>query len=103
MHRSWHFERGFGKLEKHCLQRSSIKDTLDVYANIETSFLLQGMESYNGITILSTNMEKTLDNAFVRRFRFIINFPFPDKQSRFEMWEMTFPKATPWVLWTLVL
>ena len=76
-------------------KRTEIKDSHDRYANIETSFLLQRMESYNGLAILSTNMLKALDNAFLRRIRFIVNFPFPDEESRLEIWKKTFPRDTP--------
>ena len=60
-------------------KRSEVKDSHDRYANVEISYLLQRMESYRGLAILATNMKKSdLDQAFIRRLRFIVNFPFPD-------------------------
>jgi len=53
------------------------------------------MESYNGIAILSTNMPKALDNAFLRRIKFKVKFEVPNKESRLEIWKKTFPKNTP--------
>ena len=76
-------------------KRTEIKDSHDRYANLEISFLLQRMESYNGLAILSTNMLNALDNAFLRRIRFIVNFRFPDEESRLEIWKKTFPRDTP--------
>src|SRR5262249_39823175 len=63
-------------------KRSEVKDSHDRYANIEVSYLLQRMESYKGVSILTSNMRSALDNAFVRRLRFIIHFPFPDVKER---------------------
>ena len=76
-------------------KRMDIKESHDRYANIEISFLLQRMESYNGIAILSTNMPKALDNAFLRRIKFKVKFEVPNKESRLEIWKKTFPKNTP--------
>ena len=53
------------------------------------------MESYRGLAILTTNMKNSLDNAFTRRIRFTINFPFPDEKSRIEIWKKVFPKSVP--------
>jgi len=76
-------------------KRSEIKDSHDRYANIEVSYLLQRMEAYQGISILTTNLKSALDSAFLRRLRFIIQFPFPDAQQRAELWRRAFPKAVP--------
>ncbi|HEV2389833.1 MAG TPA: AAA family ATPase, partial [Nitrososphaerales archaeon] len=76
-------------------KRSEVKDSHDRYANIEIGYLLQRMESYRGLAILATNMKRALDPAFVRRLRFIVDFPFPDEKSRAEMWRRIFPKDTP--------
>lgn len=76
-------------------KRSDIKDSHDRYANIEVSYLLQRMESYRGLAILTTNMKTALDKAFLRRIRFIIQFPFPDAMQRAEIWSKIFPSATP--------
>src|SRR5213075_1277951 len=59
-------------------KRSEVKDSHDRYANLEVSYLLQRMESYRGLAILTTNMPDSLDSAFKRRLRFIVEFPFPD-------------------------
>lgn len=76
-------------------KRSEVKDSHDRYANIEINYLLQRMESYRGLAILATNMKSALDKAFVRRLRFIVDFPFPDVEQRKEIWEKVFPSDTP--------
>lgn len=76
-------------------KRSEVKDSHDRYANIEVSYLLQRMESYRGLAILTTNMPDALDSAFKRRLRFIVSFPFPDAQQRRELWQRAFPAAAP--------
>ncbi len=59
-------------------KRSEVKDSHDRYANIEVSYLLQRMEAYRGLAILTTNLKSALDSAFLRRLRFVVQFPFPD-------------------------
>jgi len=76
-------------------KRTDIKDSHDRHANIEINYLLQRMENYRGLAILATNMKDTLDTAFTRRLKFIINFPFPDEKSRHEIWKNIYPKKTP--------
>ncbi|HLM25165.1 MAG TPA: ATP-binding protein [Pyrinomonadaceae bacterium] len=76
-------------------KRSEVKDAHDRYANIETAYLLQRMEEYSGIVILATNMKQNLDEAFVRRMRFIIHFPFPNDEDRERIWERVFPESAP--------
>ncbi|HPT37881.1 MAG TPA: ATP-binding protein [Methanothrix sp.] len=76
-------------------KRSEVKDSHDRYANIEISYLLQRMEAYRGLAILTTNMKKALDTAFMRRIRFIVEFPFPDASQRAEIWNRIFPQQTP--------
>lgn len=76
-------------------KRSEIKDAHDRYANIEVAYLLQKMEEYEGITILTTNLVQNLDEAFTRRLRFIIEFPFPDSNHRLSIWKGILPKETP--------
>ena len=76
-------------------KRSEIKDSHDRYANIEVSYLLQRMESYRGLAILTTNRKNALDQAFLRRIRFVVEFPFPDFAQRVEIWQRVFPSATP--------
>ena len=76
-------------------KRSEVKDSHDRYANIEVSYLLQRMEAYRGLAILTTNMKSALDSAFLRRIRFVVQFPFPDAAHRAEIWRAVFPPATP--------
>ena len=76
-------------------KRSEIKDSHDRYANIEVSYLLQRMESYQGISLLTSNLRSALDPAFLRRLRFIIQFPFPDAPQRAALWQRAFPPTTP--------
>lgn len=76
-------------------KRSEVKDAHDRYANIETSYLLQRMEAYDGVTILSTNLRANLDEAFTRRMQVIVDFPFPDDEQRLRIWQTLFPKGVP--------
>ena len=76
-------------------KRSEVKDSHDRYANIETNYLLQRIESYSGLAILATNMKSALDQAFMRRLRFIIKFPFPGVAERSLMWQKAFPDGVP--------
>lgn len=76
-------------------KRSDVKDAHDRYANLEIAYLLQKMEEYEGITILTTNLRQNLDEAFTRRIRFIIEFPFPEAEGRLQIWQRIFPQATP--------
>lgn len=76
-------------------KRSEVKDAHDRYANIEVSYLLQRMETYDGVTILATNLRANLDEAFTRRLQFAVDFPFPDEQYRQQIWESLFPPGVP--------
>ncbi|HEX2746100.1 MAG TPA: ATP-binding protein [Streptosporangiaceae bacterium] len=76
-------------------KRSEVHDSHDRYANLEISYLLQQMEAYRGVAILTTNMQHALDPAFMRRIRFIVQFPFPDPNARASIWRRIFPAATP--------
>ena len=76
-------------------KRSEVKDSHDRYANIEISYLLQRMEAYRGLAILTTNMKGALDTAFMRRLRFVVQFPFPDAAQRARIWRTVFPDQTP--------
>lgn len=67
----------------------------DRFANIEIGYLLQRLESYGGLAILTTNMKKALDSAFMRRFRFVVNFSFPGVAERERIWRNVFPPDTP--------
>ncbi len=76
-------------------KRSEVKDSHDRHANVEVSYLLQRMECYRGLAILTTNMKSALDSAFLRRIRFVVQFPFPDAQHRRQIWSGIFPNQTP--------
>jgi hypothetical protein len=76
-------------------KRSEVKDSHDRYANVEVSYLLQRMEAYRGLAILTTNLKNALDPAFLRRLRFVAQFPFPDATQRAEIWRQVFPPETP--------
>ena len=76
-------------------KRSEVKDAHDRYANIEVGYLLQKMEEYEGVAILATNLSRHIDDAFLRRMHFIIEFPFPDLQYRRQIWQGVFPRETP--------
>ncbi|MEA3325298.1 MAG: AAA family ATPase [Euryarchaeota archaeon] len=76
-------------------KRSEVKDSHDRYANIETSYLLQRMEEYDGVVILASNFKKNIDDAFLRRMHFVIEFPLPDEKLREKIWAGIFPEETP--------
>ncbi|MDA8219093.1 MAG: AAA family ATPase [Dehalococcoidales bacterium] len=76
-------------------KRSEVRDSHDRYANIEIAYLLQKMEEYDGTAILATNLRQNLDDAFVRRMHFVIEFPFPEEDHRFRIWRRAFPALTP--------
>ncbi len=76
-------------------KRSEVKDSRDRCANQEVSYLLQRMEAYQGLAILTTNLKDSLDNAFLRRIRFVVKFSFPDTTERALIWQQIFPKNTP--------
>jgi hypothetical protein len=76
-------------------KRSEVKDSHDRYANIEVNYLLQRMEAYRGLAILATNRKGALDSAFMRRLRFIINFPMPAAIQRERIWRGIFPRSVP--------
>ncbi len=76
-------------------KRSEVKDSHDRYANIEVYYLLQRMETYRGLTILTANKKTAIDEAFIRRNRFVVLFPIPDATQREEIWKRIFPKETP--------
>ncbi len=76
-------------------KRTEVKDSHDRYANVEVSYLLQRMEAYRGLAILTTNRRQSLDQAFLRRLRFIVEFSFPHAAQRVELWRRIFPASTP--------
>jgi AAA+ superfamily predicted ATPase len=76
-------------------KRSEVRDAHDRYANQEVSYLLQQMDEYEGVAVLATNLARNLDEAFVRRLQFVVEFPFPDEEQRRRIWETIFPEAAP--------
>ncbi|RAN77918.1 hypothetical protein B5P43_17910 [Bacillus sp. SRB_336] len=76
-------------------KRSEVRDSHDRYANIEVGYLLQRMEDFNGLAVLASNRKDSLDPAFLRRLRFVVNFPFPAQAERLSMWQEAFPPQAP--------
>src|SRR5690606_38905988 len=72
-------------------KRSEVRDSHDRYANIEVSYLLQRIEAFRGLAILTTNLRQGLDTALLRRLRFVVAFPFPDTAERRRIWERALP------------
>src|SRR5262249_56451379 len=75
-------------------KRSEVKDAHDRYANIEVAYLLQRLEAFEGLAILTTNMRKNLDPAFLRRLRFIVEFPKPDVEAREQICRQCLPEGS---------
>lgn len=76
-------------------KRTEVKDSNDKYSNMEAAFLLQKMEEYDGVTILATNYIQNFDEAFKRRIKFVIDFPFPNQNQRYQIWQKVFPEQLP--------
>jgi len=76
-------------------KRSDVKDSHDRYANIEVAYLLQRIECYRGLAILTTNLKSALDRAFLRRIRFVVQFPMPDEAAREQIWRRQLPARSP--------
>jgi AAA+ superfamily predicted ATPase len=76
-------------------KRTDVKDSHDRFANIEVNYLLQRMENFNGLSILATNRKSDVDRAFLRRLRFLVDFPFPDTMQRMRIWHKSFPAGAP--------
>ena len=76
-------------------KRTEVKDSNDKYSNMEAAFLLQKMEEYDGISILATNYIQNFDEAFKRRIKFVIDFPFPSPEQRQQIWQKVFPPQLP--------
>jgi len=76
-------------------KRSEVRDAHDRYANVEISYLLQRMEAYDGLVILTSNLSKNMDEAFVRRMHFTVEFPYPDVEDRQRIWAIAFPEEAP--------
>jgi AAA+ superfamily predicted ATPase len=76
-------------------KRSEVSDSHDRYANIEVAYLLQRMELYPGAAILATNFKRNIDDAFIRRLDFVVDFPFPEADDRKKIWRLVLPQAAP--------
>jgi energy-coupling factor transporter ATP-binding protein EcfA2 len=76
-------------------KRTDISDAHDRYANLEVSYLLQRIEQFSGVVILASNLRKNMDEAFVRRMNFIINFPIPKAEQRRQIWQSIWPDHAP--------
>ena len=85
----------FDEADSLFAKRTSVKSTNDRYANLEVAYLLQRMENFEGVTVLTTNIEANLDDAFKRRIRYRIYFPMPDAKTRGKLFESLLPKAAP--------
>jgi hypothetical protein len=83
----------FDECESIFAKRTEVKDAHDRYANLESAFLLQRLESFRGLAILTTNLKQNLDTAFIRRLRFVVDFPTPDATRRERIWRQAFPEA----------
>jgi SpoVK/Ycf46/Vps4 family AAA+-type ATPase len=76
-------------------QRTEIKSSNDRYANLEVNYLLQRLEEFDGVVILTTNFAGSIDEAFLRRLRFRVQFPFPSPKERAKLWEVMLPGRLP--------
>ena len=76
-------------------KRADVKGAQDRFANLEVSYLLQRLEAFDGIAILTTNLKRNIDEAFLRRFTFVVDFPFPEAEQRLHIWERVIPEGFP--------
>jgi ATPase family associated with various cellular activities (AAA) len=76
-------------------KRTQVRDSRDRYANLEISYLLQRLETFRGIAIVTTNVREAVDTAFTRRMRFLVTFGFPDTGQRATLWRRAFPPGVP--------
>jgi MoxR-like ATPase len=76
-------------------KRTEVRDAHDRYANVEVSYLLQRLEEHDGVVVLATNLRKNIDEAFLRRLQFVVEFPLPDRDHRRLIWQRMFPAAAP--------
>jgi SpoVK/Ycf46/Vps4 family AAA+-type ATPase len=83
----------FDEADSLFAKRTEVKSSVDRYANLEVNYLLQRMEAFGGIVILTTNMDSAIDDAFRRRISFRVNFPFPEPEDRRRLWEVMLPAA----------
>lgn len=76
-------------------KRSEVRDSHDRYANVGVSYLLQRLEAYRGLAVLTTNLKRNIDEAFLRRLRFVVEFPYPEMEERLAIWRRSFPRDCP--------
>ena len=76
-------------------KRTDVKDSKDRHANMEVGYLLQRMEAYSGIAILTSNLKEGIDDAFLRRLQYVVDFPFPSAEMRAQLWQTMLPKTVP--------
>jgi SpoVK/Ycf46/Vps4 family AAA+-type ATPase len=76
-------------------KRSDTRDAHDRYANVEIAYLLQRLETYDGVAVLTTNLRNNLDEAFVRRLDFALEFPLPEEPERLKIWRLSLPAEAP--------
>jgi hypothetical protein len=76
-------------------KRTEVRDAHDRYANVEVAYLLQRIEQHDGVVVLATNLRKNIDEAFLRRLAFAVEFPLPDREHRRLIWRRMFPPAAP--------
>jgi SpoVK/Ycf46/Vps4 family AAA+-type ATPase len=76
-------------------KRSEVKDARDRYANVEIAYLLQRMERFDGLAVLTTNLRANLDEAFLRRLDVIVDFALPEEEDRLRLWDLHLPPAVP--------
>src|SRR6185503_13045135 len=72
-------------------KRSEVRDARDRYANIEIAYLLQRLEAYAGLAVLTTNLRGNIDEAFIRRLDSVIEFPLPEEAERLRIWQLALP------------
>lgn len=75
--------------------RTAVQSANDRFANLETNYLLQRIESFDGVVLLSTNLRQNIDDAFTRRFHFVLEFPLPERDARLALWRRAFPTQAP--------
>jgi len=85
----------FDEADSLFTKRTDVRSSVDRYANLEVNYLLQRMEDFQGVSILTTNFDDAIDAAFKRRLKFHIPFPFPDEELRADLWRAMVPDATP--------
>jgi AAA+ superfamily predicted ATPase len=81
----------FDEADSMFAKRTEVRDSVDRYANLEVNYLLQRIENFDGVAILTTNMPSSIDDAFKRRLRFSVEFPFPDTEMRKTLWKSMLP------------